>query len=106
MADAVRARSEVLDAGKHAGIENMDTLSDADIRRAIVKKQLGDVATNMSDDAISGAYTYAAKTLGDGQHLASGTTPPTSAVSDADKAYNEATTHMRDAWKSHVKEAS
>jgi hypothetical protein len=106
MADAVRARSEVLDAGKHAGIENMDTLSDADIRRAIVKKQLGDVATNMSDDAISGAYTYAAKTLGDGQHLASGTTPPTSAVSDADKAYNESTAHMRDAWKSPVKEAS
>ena len=99
IADAVRARSLAVDAGKKAGIADMDKMTDAEIRRAVVVKSLGDSAKDMSDDAISGAFTYASHNTTDAAALGSGVPAPTHSMSDADKAYNESTAHMRDAWK-------
>lgn len=97
---AVRARSVVLDAGRRAGIENMDGMSDADIRRAVVQKTLGDDAKSMSDAAIEGAFVYAAKNLGDSRTLATGVQPPApAATSVADTAYRESLSAMQDAWR-------
>lgn len=99
MADAVRQRSAVMDAGQRAGVEGMDQMTDAEIRRAVVRKTLGDTADSMSDDAISGAFVYAARDLGDSRRLATGVTPPAAPGSVADQAYSESVAHLRDAWK-------
>lgn len=63
MADAVSARTKVLDAAKTAGVTGTESMTDADVRRAVVAKTLGDAAaTEMSDAAVEGAFAALAKT--------------------------------------------
>lgn len=67
LADAVKKRGKVTEAGKAAGMaeEDMDKMDDAAIRRAVVAKSLGDAAAKeMSDAAIEGAFAYASKGAG------------------------------------------
>jgi hypothetical protein len=64
LADAVKQRGKVTEAGKKAGMseEDMDKMDDAAIRRAVVAKSLGDEqAKAMSDAAIEGAFAFASQ---------------------------------------------
>lgn len=63
--DAVRKRASLLDAAEKKGKkkrEEYEEMDDAAIRRAVVSENLGDVAKDMSDDAISGAFAALGET--------------------------------------------
>ncbi|WP_422073904.1 DUF2213 domain-containing protein [Tranquillimonas rosea] len=75
IADAVKKRGKVTEAGKAAGMseEDMDKMDDAAIRRAVVSKSLGDAAAKeMSDAAIEGAFLYASNSTAKTQDSALG----------------------------------
>lgn len=106
MADAVKRRAALLDAGKKAGMkeEDMDEMEDAAIRRSIVSKSLGDAAKDMSDAAIEGAFAVVVQSLAkkDTSPLASGikTQDTGNAYADADKAHAEYMQRLKDGWHS------
>lgn len=61
---AVAERAKVIDTAKKiAPAIVVDGLTDAEVRKAAVKAKLGDAATTMSDDAISGAFSAYAATI-------------------------------------------
>lgn len=96
---AVRERAAVLDVARALSIGDAEKMSDADVRRAVVRKSLGDAVDKMSDDAVAGAFAVTSHGLSDNTRLGSGLSLPSSTVSDAEKAYQESVSSMRDAWK-------
>lgn len=58
LADAAKARVRVTDAGKKAGLkeEDMEDMSEEEIKKNVVKKKMGDAASDMSDAQIDGAF--------------------------------------------------
>jgi hypothetical protein len=101
ISEAVRARALVVDAGKKSGMkeEDMEDMSDADIRRAVVTKSLGDSAAKMSDAAVEGAFAFAVRTMGDQKRLSTGITSVVDGAPNPSNAYQESINHMSDAWK-------
>lgn len=107
---AVKDRAAVIAGAKAVLGDSFDPAakSDADIRRAVVAKQLGDAAKDMTEDAIKGAFSVmtAGKARQHDAAAAAFSTQQPNTQDARDKAHDAYRQRVADAWKPQTANAA